>query len=741
VRNSAAGNPTNSSPTGYTVYGSIGQYFLSGYVADPSGLVVPPVAELSVTDLTEAGQSTKQFTVTYSDNVAINVATLDGNDLRVTGPNGYDQLAQFVSVNNADNGTPRTATYAIAPAGGGNWLPSDNGTHTIFMRSNQVADTEGAFVAAGQLGQFNVAVPVVVYSANMSVNPGWTLEPDWQYGTPNYGDSGPSGGYTGTQIIGYNLSGNYPNGLAVKYATTPLINAAGSSSLTLRFRRWLGLRNIDSALIQASTNGVNWVNVWSSGGANISDSSWQLVQYSLPSSVTGSASLRLRWALSSGGTGGRPAAIGWNMDDVELLASGALDTVPPVPALSVANLTQGGSPSHSCSVTYTDDTAVKLSSLNSSNLLVTGPNGFSNLVEFIGADLPLDGSPMTGSYSIPAPGGIWDAADNGTYTLTLFAGAVEDTLNNVTPQTVLGSFDVSISTASAGVLAVSPAGGLSSSGTVGGPFSPASILYTLTNSGGSTLNWTASKTANWVSLSATGGSLAAGGSTNVTVSINSNADSLTAGNYNDTVSFANTTTGNGNTSRGVSLTVNSPGQLAVIPAGDLISSGTVGGPFSPTSIIYTLTNSGGTTLNWTANISENWLGLSATNGILTAGAATTVTVSLNSAADSLAAGNYTDTVNFANTTTGNGNTSRGISLAVTSMIAPEFTFQWLTEAGVFEMIIHGTAGMEIIIEASGNFAGWTAIATNQIGLDGTLTVSDPDSASLPARFYRLRSSP
>jgi hypothetical protein len=36
VRNTGVGNPTNSSPTGYTVYGSIGQYFISGYVA-PSG--------------------------------------------------------------------------------------------------------------------------------------------------------------------------------------------------------------------------------------------------------------------------------------------------------------------------------------------------------------------------------------------------------------------------------------------------------------------------------------------------------------------------------------------------------------------------------------------------------------------------------------------------------------------------------------------------------------------------------
>jgi hypothetical protein len=64
-----------------------------------------------------------------------------------------------------------------------------------------------------------------------------------------------------------------------------------------------------------------------------------------------------------------------------------------------------------------------------------------------------------------------------------------------------------------------------------------------------------------VTLSATSGTLVAGASTSVTVSINSNASGLPAGSYSDTVSFVNATTGNGNTSRSVSLTVNSSTSL------------------------------------------------------------------------------------------------------------------------------------------------------------------------------------
>jgi len=45
-----------------------------------------------------------------------------------------------------------------------------------------------------------------------------------------------------------------------------------------------------------------------------------------------------------------------------------------------------------------------------------------------------------------------------------------------------------------------------------------------------------------------------------------------------------------------------------------------------------------------------------------------VTVSINTNANGLAGGSYSDTVSFVNTTTGNGNTTRPVSLSVTSVI-------------------------------------------------------------------------
>ncbi len=217
-------------------------------------------------------------------------------------------------------------------------------------------------------------------------------------------------------------------------------------------------------------------------------------------------------------------------------------------------------------------------------------------------------------------------------------------------------------------LSVTPAVGLSSSGVAGGPFDPASRVYTLTNAGSDPLDWEASKTEGWVSLSTSSGVLEPGASTTVTVSINSAAESLDVGTYSDTVIFTNTTNGEGNDTRAVSLSVLGPGTLVVTPEEDYTASGVEGGPFSPASKVYTLTNPGGEAIDWTVGKAATWLALSATSGTLAAEASTTVTVSIHSDADALPFAVYEDTITFVNTTNGNGNDTRDVTLTATEMV-------------------------------------------------------------------------
>jgi uncharacterized repeat protein (TIGR02543 family) len=108
-----------------------------------------------------------------------------------------------------------------------------------------------------------------------------------------------------------------------------------------------------------------------------------------------------------------------------------------------------------------------------------------------------------------------------------------------------------------GTLSLTPADGLAATGAVGGPFSPSSATYTLQNTGDGSLDWSASKTQPWLTLSSTGGSLGPGATATVTATLTSQAESLAIGAYDDTIIFANLTNGNGSASRDVTLTVNS----------------------------------------------------------------------------------------------------------------------------------------------------------------------------------------
>jgi len=240
-------------------------------------------------------------------------------------------------------------------------------------------------------------------------------------------------------------------------------------------------------------------------------------------------------------------------------------------------------------------------------------------------------------------------------------------------------------------LLVTPTTGLISTGPSSGPFTPSSRSYTLQNLGDADIAWSASKNETWIDLSATGGTLGPGGSTTLAVSVNSNALSLGEGVYTDTVNIVNETDGAGSTTRAVTLIIKD-GTLSVSPTTSFAPSGVQGGPFLPQSQVYTLTNTGYGALNWTASKGQSWIGLSAASGVLDPGANVNVTVSVTSDANTLSTGDYFDTVSFANTTNGNGDTYRSIILSVTrnyEMTAT--TYSWVDPSGHSTLLLSDDA--------------------------------------------------
>ncbi len=164
-----------------------------------------------------------------------------------------------------------------------------------------------------------------------------------------------------------------------------------------------------------------------------------------------------------------------------------------------------------------------------------------------------------------------------------------------------------------GALTVTPSTGLSASGPLGGPFTPPSLTYTLENTGGSTLDWTATRTQDWTTLSDTGGALGPGETAAVTVSINAAADGLPAGDYGDLITFANASGGAGGTTRPVLLAVSPGPALIVVPTNRNV-------PFSGGTTSFEVSNTGGGTMPWTAEViaGSAWLsiqsGASGTDG-------------------------------------------------------------------------------------------------------------------------------
>ena len=148
----------------------------SGLTVNPTIDKVVPIVELNTTYFSTA-ETTKLVTLTYTDNVAIDVTDLNNSDIRITGPNGFNQLATFVSVDTNTNGTPRTANYQIVGTGGG-WDNADNGLYSVLMEPNQVSDTSNNnFVASGLIGIISVDIPVLnalrieAESMNLSLPP------------------------------------------------------------------------------------------------------------------------------------------------------------------------------------------------------------------------------------------------------------------------------------------------------------------------------------------------------------------------------------------------------------------------------------------------------------------------------------------------------------------------------------------------------------------------------------------
>ena len=262
----------------------------------------------------------------------------------------------------------------------------------------------------------------------------------------------------------------------------------------------------------------------------------------------------------------------------------------------------------------------------------------------------------------------------------LHAGTIE--FENVTPGLDgIGTISV-VTSVNVATAMVTPSTNLVSDGAEGGPFTPSQRIYTLTNNFGGPINFDVEITESWLDLNGTpgptsvNGTIPASNSVQITIDVNTAADSLVPDEYSDTIVFQNTSNHIGDATRRVELTVLP--HLLVEPEDGLLSFGR-NGSYDPSSKAYIVTNTTESTIDFdVAVIGEPWLTVTdepefvttpppttSPPGFLAPGEARVVTASINSNADALPEGPAIEQLSFTTTSGGgSGNTTRDVTLEI-----------------------------------------------------------------------------
>lgn len=162
-----------------------------------------------------------------------------------------------------------------------------------------------------------------------------------------------------------------------------------------------------------------------------------------------------------------------------------------------------------------------------------------------------------------------------------------------------------------------------------------------------------------------------------------------------------------------------------------IASGFQGGPISPTSRDYTLSNTGAPgTLNWTASSNVAWLTASPTSGSLNAGTSATVTAQLTSAINDLPVGAHTAQLTLTNTSTGFV-TTRRVTVNALAHVSPSI----LSPPQALTVNEGQSASFSVTATGGGLTYQWQKATTNIPG-ETASTYTIPATTAASAGSYR-----
>ena len=159
-------------------------------------------------------------------------------------------------------------------------------------------------------------------------DPEWATQGQWQFGRPrglggtDHGNSDPNSGYTGNNVYGVNLSGDYNSADSNPYyLTAGPFDCSQYSWVKLQFARWLNSDEADytRTLVEVSTNETVWHTIWEYDDFyhTLEEDSWSIVEYDIGSMANRQPSVYIRWGYQVLDSDAWPFS-GWNIDDVIL---------------------------------------------------------------------------------------------------------------------------------------------------------------------------------------------------------------------------------------------------------------------------------------------------------------------------------------------------------------------------------------------------------------------------------------
>ena len=124
-------------------------------------------SEVSATLSSGPTESASQlaFAVTYSatNGGLVSASTIGDHNIQVTGPDGFSQFANLVSVTPNGNGATLVAAYDVnAPSG--TWGVANAGAYTVTLEPNEVSNTTSDYAPTAVLATYNVVAktPIAV---------------------------------------------------------------------------------------------------------------------------------------------------------------------------------------------------------------------------------------------------------------------------------------------------------------------------------------------------------------------------------------------------------------------------------------------------------------------------------------------------------------------------------------------------------------------------------------------------